>query len=142
MHYLKKSIFAFGHGRTSRWGRQARHDQVDHLSQFFGRRRRLCPAPDIFGDKTVIEIANGNVMAVPDEASGELSADITKADKSNFHVSAPSIPQNVALVRRVRATLDGTAIVQFKEKLERQPGQTTIEKFGLSGEIFFNQSGG
>jgi hypothetical protein len=32
--------------------------------------------------------------------------------------------------------------MQFEAKLERQPGQTTIEKFGLSGEIFFNRNGG
>lgn len=81
-------------------------------------------------------------MAVPDKASGELSADITKTDKSNFHLSVPSISQNVALERRFDATLGGTAILQFEGRLEPQPVRTTIEKFGLSGEIFFNLSGG
>jgi hypothetical protein len=32
--------------------------------------------------------------------------------------------------------------MQFEAKLERQPVRTTIEKFGLSGEIFFNRNGG
>lgn len=81
-------------------------------------------------------------MAIPDEASCQLSANIAKTDKSNFHASVPSIPQNVALACRVGATLDGTDIVQFNGKLEPQQMQTTIEKFGLSGEIFFNRNGG
>ena len=69
-------------------------------------------------------------MAVPYEASGKLSADITKADKSNFHASAPSIPHYVALIRRNHTKLDGTVIVQFAGKLEPQPMRTTIENFG------------
>ena len=73
--------------------RQAGDDDINCFTQCGGARRFFGAAADIFGNQRGIEITHRDVMAVADQAAGELATNIAKANKTDLH---PCISLNFA----------------------------------------------